>query len=106
MTDRDKYRDNDDMRDPAEARVGTDPDTNAEARGDAREATGNTKRGTAADPIGPDGNDKTRHRPRPDAYDGDLARDVARSPIAETTRSQKAETRSQRHSIGGTRGAE
>jgi hypothetical protein len=75
MTDRDKYRDNDDMRDPAEDRAGTDPDTKAEARGDAREATGNTRRETAADPTGPDGNDKTRHRPRPDIYDGDLARD-------------------------------
>jgi hypothetical protein len=75
VTDRDKYRDNDDMRDPAEDRVGTDPDTKAEGRGDAREAVGNTKRGTAADPTGPDGNDKTRHRPRPDVYDSDLARD-------------------------------
>ncbi len=77
MTDRDKYRDNDDMRDPAQDRVGTKPDTKAEARGDAREAVGNTGRETAADPTGADGNDKTRHRPRPDAYEGDLARDSA-----------------------------
>jgi len=61
---RDKYRDNDDMRDPlpAEERSGTDPDTKAEARGDARENIGNTARGTAADPTGPEGNDRTRRR--------------------------------------------
>jgi hypothetical protein len=75
VTDRDKYRDNDDMRDPAEDRVGTKPDSGAEARGDAREAVGNTARDTAADPTGPAGNDKTRHRPRPDTYDDDLERD-------------------------------
>jgi hypothetical protein len=75
VTDRDKYRDNDDMRAPTEDRVGTDPDTKAEARGDARDAVGNTARETAADPTGPDGNDRTRHRPRPDAYDRDLERD-------------------------------
>jgi hypothetical protein len=63
---RDKYRDNDDMRDPlaADERTGTDPDTKAEARGDARENIGNTSRGTAADPTGPEGNDRTR---RPDS---------------------------------------
>ena len=75
MTDRDKYRDNDDMRDPTEDRAGTKPDTKAEARGDARETVGNTARGTAADPTGPEGNDRTRHRPRPDAYDDDLDAD-------------------------------
>jgi hypothetical protein len=75
MTDRDKYRDNDDMRDPLEDRVGTKPDSKAEARGDAREAVGNTARGTAADPTGPADNDRTRHRPRPDAYDEDLEAD-------------------------------
>ena len=75
MTDRDKYRDNDDMRDPLGDRAGTRPDTKAEARGDAREAVGNTARDTAADPTGPDGNDKTRRRPRPDAYDDDLDAD-------------------------------
>jgi hypothetical protein len=63
------------MRDPARDRAGTHPDTKAEARGDAREAVGNTSRDTAADPTGPEGNDKTRHRPRPDEYDADLARD-------------------------------
>lgn len=75
MSDRDKYRDNDDMRDPTRDRVGTKPDTSAEARGDAREAVGNTARDTAADPTGPQGNDKTRLRPRPDGYDDDLDRD-------------------------------
>jgi hypothetical protein len=75
VTDRDKYRDNDDMREPTEDRVETEPDTKAEARGDAREAVGNNSRGTAAHSTGPDGNDKTRHRPRPDGYDADLARD-------------------------------
>jgi hypothetical protein len=61
---RDKYRDNDDMRDPlaADERGGTDPDTKAEARGDARENIGNTARGTAADPTGPEGNDRTKRR--------------------------------------------
>lgn len=75
MTDRDKYRDDDDMRDPTTDRVGTNPESSAEARGDAREAVGNTARETAADPTGPDGNDKTRHRPRPDGFDDDLDRD-------------------------------
>ena len=64
---RDKYRDNDDMRDPllADERAGTDPDTKSEARGDARESIGNTARGTAADPTGPEGNDRTRRRETP-----------------------------------------
>jgi hypothetical protein len=78
VTDRDKYRDNDDMRDPLEDRAGTKPDTKAEARGDAREDVGNTARGTAADPTGPEGNDKTRNRPRPDAFDADLEGDNRR----------------------------
>jgi hypothetical protein len=41
---RDRYRDNDDVRDPLEPdeRVGTSPDTKNEARGDARENVGNT----------------------------------------------------------------
>ncbi|HEU4629267.1 MAG TPA: hypothetical protein VFS08_05955 [Gemmatimonadaceae bacterium] len=59
---RDKYRDNDDVRDPlpADQRAGTSPDTRNEARGDARENVGNTARGTDADPTGPEGNDRTR----------------------------------------------
>ncbi len=54
-TGRDRYRDNDDARDPiaAEDRTGTAPDTRFEARGDARENDGNHSRGTAADPTGP-----------------------------------------------------
>ena len=43
-SDRDKYRDNDDVRDPVspDDRMGTSPDTRNEARGDARENVGNT----------------------------------------------------------------
>ena len=43
-SDRDRYRDNDDVRDPlaADERMGTSPDTKNEARGDARENVGNT----------------------------------------------------------------
>ena len=78
---RDRYRDNDDARAPLEgdARQGTSPDTKAEARGDAREAIGNTARETDADPTGPEGNDRTRNRPRPDSYDEDLASDKRKS---------------------------
>jgi hypothetical protein len=75
MVDRDKYRDNDDMRDPVEDRSGTKPDTKSEARGDAREAVGNTARGTDADPTGPEGNDRTRKRPRTEVSDRDRERD-------------------------------
>lgn len=75
MSDREKYRDNDDVRDILEDREGTTPDTKGEARGDARENVGNTARGTASDPTGPEGNDRTRQRPRPDAFDADLERD-------------------------------
>ena len=41
---RDKYRDNDDVRDPLppEQRTGTKSDSKSEARGDARENVGNT----------------------------------------------------------------
>ena len=72
MSDRDKYRDNDDVRDPIRDRVGVDPDSKSEARGDARENVGNTARGTDADPSGPEGNDRTRDRPQPDEFDEDL----------------------------------
>lgn len=75
VSDRDKYRDNDDMRNPLRDRAGTDPDTRSEARGDAREAVGNTARDTAAEPKGPEWNDRTKGRPRPDEYDEDLERD-------------------------------
>jgi hypothetical protein len=64
MTDRDKYRDNDDVRAPVSNRDRneTAPDTKSEARGDARENVGNTARGTDAQPTGPEGNDRTRNR--------------------------------------------
>jgi hypothetical protein len=75
VPDRDKYRDNDDVRDPLKERPGLDPDTKSEARGDARDAVGNTARDTDAAPTGPEGNDRTRHRPRDDDYDADLSRD-------------------------------
>lgn len=72
---RDKYRDNDDERGILEGdqRDGVKNDTKSEARGDARENVGNTKRGTDTNPTGPQGNDKTRHRDdRPDDFDNDL----------------------------------
>lgn len=61
---RDRYRDNDDVRDPIEGdqRNETKPDTKAEARGTTRENVGNNSRGTAANPTGPEGNDNTAHR--------------------------------------------
>lgn len=79
--DRDKYRDNDDVRAPTppELRNESKPDTKFEARGDARENVGNTARGTAADPIGPVGNDRQRGRPHADEFDGDLAADNRRN---------------------------
>ena len=79
MTDRDKHRDNDDVRAPLRDRNEANPDTRSEARGDAREAAGNTARDTDADPIGPEGNDRTRSRPEHDDFDRDLERDVHRS---------------------------
>jgi hypothetical protein len=80
-TGRDRYRDNDDMRDPlaGDERTGTSPDPKAEARGDARETVGNTARGTDANPRGPEGNDRTKNRPRPDSFDDDLASDKRKS---------------------------
>ena len=62
--DRDKYRDNDDMRDPVPPgeRVDTKPDTKSEARGDARDTVGRNARGTDANLTGPEGNDRTRKR--------------------------------------------
>ena len=61
---RDKYRDGDDVRDPTptEDRVDTQSDSKSEARGPARENVGRTARGTASNPAGPEGNDKTRNR--------------------------------------------
>jgi hypothetical protein len=76
MTGRDRYRDNDDVRDPLEGdeRMGVKPDSRAEARGDARDAVGNNTRGTDTEPTGPEGNDKTRDRPLRDEFDEDLKR--------------------------------
>ena len=56
---REKYRHDNDARDPIEGDVRneTKPDTKGEARGSARENVGNTARGTAAAPTGPEGND-------------------------------------------------
>jgi len=70
-TDRDRYRDNDDVRQPLEGdeRSGTTPDTKSEARGDARENIGNTARGTDRHIRGPEENDKTRERPQRDEFD-------------------------------------
>ena len=74
MTNRDKHRDNDDMRAPLGGgqRSGTTPDTRNEARGDARETGGNNARGTDASPTGPEGNDRTRNLPQRDEHDVDL----------------------------------
>jgi hypothetical protein len=73
---RDRYRDNDDVRQPLEGddKTGGSADTKSEARGDARENPGNTARGTDADVRGAEGNDKTRQRPQRDQYDDDLER--------------------------------
>ena len=74
---RDRYRDNDDVRQPLEGndRTGGTADTKSEARGDARENIGNTARGTDADVRGPEDNDKTRQRPpTKDEFDDDLER--------------------------------
>lgn len=79
-TGRDRYRDNDDVRDPIDPadRTGTRPDTRFEARGDARENVGNHSRGTDADPSGPEGNDRTANRrdrdPESESFDRDLKR--------------------------------
>jgi hypothetical protein len=74
---RDKYRDNDDQRGYVQDRGETKPDTKGEARGDARETVGNNARGTDANPIGPEGNDNTRLRPRMDEFDRDLEGDLS-----------------------------
>ena len=74
---RDKYRDNDDVREPLspEDRNEPRPDTKSEARGDARENVGNNSRGTDANPTGPEGNDRTRRPNRDnDEFSDDLKR--------------------------------
>ncbi|MGI8548953.1 MAG: hypothetical protein ACR2M1_16800 [Gemmatimonadaceae bacterium] len=74
---RDKYRDNDDERNPIppDQRNDVKPDSRTAARGDARDDVGNTARGTDAHPTGPEGNDKTKGRPQHDSFDDDLERD-------------------------------
>jgi hypothetical protein len=74
---RDKHRDNDDARNPLEgnAKTGGSADTKSEARGDAREAVGNTARDTDTNERGPEGNDRTKKRDdREDHYDRTLHR--------------------------------
>ena len=73
-TGRDRYRDNDDARNPLEGddRTGGSSDTKAEARGDARETVGNNARGTDTDVTGPAGNDKQRGSPQRDQFDDTL----------------------------------
>jgi hypothetical protein len=73
-TQRPKYRDNDDHRDTlsGDERLGTKPDTRTEATGEAREQVGDNTRGTDAEPTGPEGNDRTKLRPRPDTFGADL----------------------------------
>ena len=98
---RDRYRDNDDVRDPGgpDARNDVGSDARSEARGDARENVGRHARGTDANPTGPQGNDRQRSREdRGDAFDDDLARDNRRghegqgmSDLARDTRSGAAE---------------
>jgi hypothetical protein len=77
---RPKYRDNDDHRDTlsGDDRSGTHPDTKAEAEGTARENIGDHSRGTAANPTGPEGNDRTKLRPQADEFDADLKSDNSR----------------------------
>ena len=65
---REKYRanDNDDERAPIppEQRNDVKSDSRSEARGDQRETVGDTARGTATSPRGPEANDRTRRKPQ------------------------------------------
>jgi hypothetical protein len=95
-SDRDKYRDNDDVRAPlgGDDRQGTKADSRFEARGDARENVGNNARGTDAHPTGPSGNDKQKSRSDlPDEFDDDLKRDNQRGREADGMSALAAETR-------------
>src|SRR5437762_6432288 len=95
-TSRDRYRDNDDVRqldDPA-TRNDVKSDSRNEARGDARETVGNNARGTDTHPTGASGNDKQRSRSDlPDQYDEDLARDNRRGREGEGMADLARETR-------------
>jgi len=105
---RDRYRDNDDVRqldDPA-TRNDVKSDSRNEARGDARETVGNNARGTDADPSGPSGNDKTRSRSDlPDQYDEDLARDNRRGREGEGMSDLAMNTRAGNAGFVGDEGA-
>ena len=93
---RDRYRDNDDVRqvDDAATRNDVHSDSRNEARGDARENIGNHARGTDASPTGPSGNDKQKSRSDlPDQYDEDLARDNRRGREGEGMSDLAASTR-------------
>jgi hypothetical protein len=72
--DRDKYRDNDDMRAPlaSDQRNDVKGDTKSEARGDARESVGRHAGGTDFNKLPPEENDKTKGRPSADEFDRDL----------------------------------
>jgi hypothetical protein len=76
-SNRDPYRDNDDVREPLEGsdRLAPDPDSKSEARGDARDNIGNTARGTDAPRTG-EQHPRDAHQPPParDEYDDDLRR--------------------------------
>jgi hypothetical protein len=63
MSKRNKNRGNDDVRNPVQDRMRADPDTNAESRGNAREARGNTARGSDANAAGPK-DDRNRNQAR------------------------------------------
>ena len=74
----DKFRDNDDERRPLEdgASTGGSADTKSDARGDARDNVGSHSRNTAANPAGPEGNDKFRNKEdAPDEFDKTLEED-------------------------------
>jgi hypothetical protein len=106
-SDREKYRDNDDVRAPlsSDDRVGK-ADTRMEARGDARENVGNHARGTDANPTGPSGNDRQKSRSDlPDEFDDDLARDNRRGREASGMGALAEETRAGMAGAEGAHGA-
>ena len=93
---RDKYRDNDDARDPLppEQRNAVKSDSRFEARGDARENVGRHARGTDADPTDASGNDRNADRPRRDQFDEDLENDNRRGREGSTMGDIAQDTRS------------
>ena len=99
---RDRYRDNDDVRDPTpgEQRSDVSSDSRTEARGDARETVGNHARGTDTDRTGPEGNDRNADRPRRDEFDDDLANDNRRGREGGSMRDLAEDTRSSMGAAG------